>query len=154
MEQEALTNLQEAWDSSEQKDECIVCLQELRQQEQEEGRGWFPAHQSDSFQYSESCEAAAAAAAVCVWGGMEDMCYERLRAEAYARAHNAARPAPVPVLQARRAAPPPAPEAPCAGATAVEAGPAGLHASPGVGPPSPSTPPCSPSTPCLGDGCR
>jgi hypothetical protein len=65
--------------------------------------------------------------------------------------------AAAPVLQARRAAPPPAPEAPCAasaGATAVEAGPAGLHASPGVGPPSPSTPPCSPSTPYLGDGCR
>jgi len=29
MEEEALTTLQEAWDSSEQKDECIVRLDDL-----------------------------------------------------------------------------------------------------------------------------
>jgi hypothetical protein len=29
IEEEALTKLQEAWDSSEQKDECIVCLDDL-----------------------------------------------------------------------------------------------------------------------------
>jgi hypothetical protein len=29
MEEEALTKLQEAWDSSEQKDECVVCLDDL-----------------------------------------------------------------------------------------------------------------------------
>jgi hypothetical protein len=29
IEEEALTKLQEAWDSSEQKDECIVCLNDL-----------------------------------------------------------------------------------------------------------------------------
>jgi len=29
IEEEALTKLQEAWDSSEQKDECTVCLDDL-----------------------------------------------------------------------------------------------------------------------------
>ena len=29
IEEEALTKLQGAWDSSEQKDECIVCLDDL-----------------------------------------------------------------------------------------------------------------------------
>jgi hypothetical protein len=30
MEEEALTKLQEAWDSSEQKDECVVRLNDLK----------------------------------------------------------------------------------------------------------------------------
>jgi ribonuclease HI len=39
IEEEALTKLQEVWDSSEQKDECIVCLNDLEGKFGEKGEG-------------------------------------------------------------------------------------------------------------------